>query len=483
MPSKTTIKAGQPRPRGSDQPLGSQSYNPMNYIGTGGAPTFGGFLQVNEKDSSLVGRERYRTFSELLANISIVAAGTRYFLNLLGDADWKAEPADDSEEAREKAEFVKDVMHDMDTPWSRVVRRAGRYRFLGFATQEWTAKRRKDGRIGFVNVEPRAQQTIERWDVDRQGQVRGIVQRDPENHDELYIPRDKLIYLVDDTLYDSPEGLGLFRHLVEPSKRLKRLQFLEMTGYETDLRGVPVGRGPFSLLQKMVDDGKLTSDDKSKIEKPMKDFIENHIRTPQLGMLLDSAVYTGQDEAATPSDVYQWSLDLMRGSGAGTALSEISKAIERVNREMARILGVEQLLLGSNDRGSFALAQDKTQAFLLMVNATLKEITNSFEHDFVRKLFDLNGWDHDLMPTLKAENVQFRDVTAIAASLRDMSMAGVILSPTDPAVLELFDMMGLSRPTGEGFDASDAAIPNLSNAARQNLSQEQEEEMKTEEAA
>ena len=43
--------------------------------------------------------------------------------------------------------------------------------------------------------------------------------------------------------------------------------------------------------------------------------------------------------------------------------------------------------------------------------------------------------------------MQFRDVAEIAAALRDLGQAGVILSPQDEAVKELFHMMGLSQPT------------------------------------
>ena len=121
------------------------------------------------------------------------------------------------------------------------------YRFYGFSIQEWTARRRDDGFLTFADIAPRSQRTIERWDVDEAGQVLGALQRSPQTQEEIYLPREKLLYIVDDTLNDSPEGLGLFRHLVAPSRRLKRYEQLEGFGFETDLRGIPIGRSPVHL--------------------------------------------------------------------------------------------------------------------------------------------------------------------------------------------------------------------------------------------
>ena len=382
---------------------------PTSTVGTSGTAIYGGFIQEKEKDASLTGHQRYTTFSDMLANISVVAAGVRYFLNLVADAEWRVQPAEDmedgevSEKSQEYADKIKAMMGDMHTPWHRVVRRAAMYRFYGFSIQEWTAGRNDDGDINFADVAPRPQLTVWRWDVDTVTcHVNGVTQRIPDTGTEVYLPREKIIYMVDDSLNDSPEGLGLFRHLVEPANRLKQYQQFEFVGYETDLRGVPIGRVPYGLLNRLVSEGKMSKEDAKRIVKPVEDFVQGHVRTSALGLTLDSAPYTGQDEAATPSRIQQWEMELMRGEGAAQALKEMGSAIDRLQREIARVLGVEQFLLGGGERGSFALAKDKTQAFLLMVNATLNEIVKQFEKDFVERIFELNGWDMKLKPTLIA---------------------------------------------------------------------------------
>ncbi|OPZ74943.1 MAG: Acetylornithine aminotransferase [Firmicutes bacterium ADurb.Bin456] len=54
-------------------------------------------------------------------------------------------------------------------------------------------------------------------------------------------------------------------------------------------------------------------------------------------MLLDSAPYSGKDEAATPSQVYQWAVELLRGSP--TSLLENAAAIGAYLHDKLKTLG------------------------------------------------------------------------------------------------------------------------------------------------
>ena len=450
--------------------------------GVGGTAVFGGYVSEREQNPNLVGLGRYKTYGDMLSNVSIVSAGTRYFLNLVAKSSWKVEPAKDNlqmqpanpelegsqprrtatstPDAIELAEVIAAMMDDMETTWARVVRRAAMYRFYGFSVQEWTAKPVTEerlvlqpGMIGMLDIEPRPQVTIERWDLDRTGKVHGVVQRSPQNSAEIYLPREKLIYMCDDALSDSPEGLGLFRHLVESSQRLQRFQLLEAYGYETDLRGIPVGRAPMAALAELEQQGKIAS--ASDATTTLRNFIVNHIKNPKLGLLLDSATYRNLDEAASPSNVKQWDLELLKGDNANSS-EAVALAIERLNVEMARIMGVEGLLLGAGTNGSQALSRDKSHNFALIVDSTLDELAETMQKDFVEVIFDLNGWDKRKMPTVKTEATRYRDVEQITGALDDMSRAGAMLSPDDPAILEVRDLLGLSHPSPDSMilDAS-----------------------------
>lgn len=431
---------------------------PRKTVGTGGTAIVGGYIQPVDSDAALTGPQRYKTFSEILANVAIVAAGARYYLNLGAKPSWKAEPADDSPKAREIAELVDAIFEDMTTPWHRVVRRALMYRFYGFSIQEWTAKLRKDGVIGLLDVEPRPQKTIERWDVDESGTVHGLTQVNPNNFEEVYLPRGKLLYIVDDSLDDSPEGLGLFRHLADPSRRLKRLQKLEVIGYETDLRGIPVARAPLDEMKAAVTNGNLTAEEKTELEQPLRDLITNHIRTEDLAILLDSVTYQTIDDKGTPSSIPKWSFELLKGGSTG--LGDVAGAIDRIIRELAWVLGVEHLLLGADSRGSHALARDKSHNFGLIVDSSLVDVRETVDADLIRPLATMNGWPEELIPKMKVGQVQYRDIEQITGAMADMANAGAILDVNDPVVGEVRDLLGLSRPpdVAAELEATDASL-------------------------
>lgn len=421
------------------------SVAPTQMSGAPGVAIHGGYVEEHEKNRALQGAEKYRTYSEILANTSIAAASVRYFLNLAAKASWKFEPSEADADGRfaEMAEAA--LTEDPLTSWARVIRRACMYRFYGFGIQEWKMRRHLDGHFTYDDVAPRAQKTIEKWDVDVDGAVLGVVQTSPQTQRDLYIDRRKVLYLVDDTLSDSPEGLGLFRHLVSPSSRLARYEQLEGFGFETDLRGIPKGRAPLTYLKELENEGTISKADRVALEKPLRDFIKGHVRAPNLGLLLDSMTYQTEDEAATPSDVYQWDVELVQGSS--NSFKENAAAIERLNREIARILGTEHLLLGSTSAGSFALGSTKMGSFFLLVMATLSEVAEQVEADLLGPLWALNGWPEEMRPRAVPEELRMIDVEQVASALRDMSTAGAMLDERDPVVDEVRMQLGVSpRP-------------------------------------
>lgn len=418
---------------------------PMEALGAGGTAVYGGYVVERDKNTRLVGAQRWVTFSELLTNISIVAASVRYYLGLIGKANWTVEAAKDSGAEGERiAELVDSIIHEMQTPWHRVVRRAAMYRIHGFSIQEWTAIRREDGAIGFVDVEPRPQFTITQWDLDESGTVHGVIQQSPQSQSDIYLPRKKLVYVVDDSITDSPEGLGFMRHVAPVAQRLQLYEKLEAFGFETDLRGVPVGKAPYAFLRSLVESGSITQEQMNAALKPMEDMIKGHVKDPSnapLGIVIDSLAYASQDESATPSGVPHWSLDLLQGSNNTQA--DVALAIQRLTRELARIMGTEGILLGESGSGSLAMARDKSESFALIVDGALVDVAWSLNKDLVEPLFLLNGWDPKLKPRLVPEKIQHRQVTEVTNALVDLAQAGGTLAPDDPAINVVRTLLGL----------------------------------------
>ena len=417
----------------------------MQELGVGGSQVWGGYVVEHEKNSDLLGRTKYRTFSEYLANINIIAASVRMFLGMVSGASWKMEAADDEDQASvEMAEEVEALLfEEMETNWHRVVRRLAMYKFYGFAISEWTAKKLEDGRIGMKSIRARPQITIERWFIAPNGEVLGVAQTDPQTGREFAIPRAKMVYLVDDAIDDSPMGLGLFRHIAESAVRLRRYMQLEGYGYEADMRGIPVGRAPLAELDNLVKSKQMSKAKAQELLDGMSTFLAEHIKNPALGLMIDSTPYRNTGEQRNVSPTPQWDVSLLDGGTYGS--EHIHEAILRTQREMARVFGTEFMLLGENSSGSRSLSNDKTSLFGMIVDDALSTIRDQMEDDVIAPLFDLNGWDMDLMPKLKFDTQVFRDPAELTAALRDLAQGGVQFDRQDESVQEILDLLGLSR--------------------------------------
>lgn len=426
----------------------TERFSPFRELGTAGVAVFGGRPVNRERSSALTGRQRWITYSELVANTSIVAASVRYFLNIVSSAKWTVKPAEEGEEiAEEIAEFIDGVLNGMDTPWRRIARRAAHYRFMGFGIQEWTAKRDEDheARIVLQDVEARPQHTIDRWVVDERGTVEGVFQISPQTNKEIYLPRQKIMYMVEDSLTDSPEGLGLYRHLVEPYQRLSKYLELEGRGFERDLRGTPIGRVPYQALQAAVAANKMTETEANAVKRAIEDFVKTQSRAEDTSIVLDSAPYVVETEGGKSiSGIYQYGLELLNGQAPDFA--NLGAAVDRLNREMARIIGTEHLLLGGEGSANRALSEDKSRNLYQVVNGTLDDICDSTNKDLINIVCDMNGIPTELRPKLTHSDISFRSVQEITAALRDMASAGAVLAPNDPAIEDVRDMLGIQRP-------------------------------------
>lgn len=371
----------------------------------------------------------------------MVAAGVRYFLNLGAKTGWKAVPADDTEEAKGMAELVEKMFKGMSTPFHKVVRTALMHRFYGFAIMEWTAGRNDAGDIVITHIESRPQWTIEQWDTDFAGRIHGAVQLAPQTEEYIYLPRNKILYLADNSFTDDPRGLGILRHIARSVKLLRDYEHLEQIGFETDMRGIPVAKGPLAEIDAAVKAGVIDSDTAVSLKKPLTDFVQHHIKGADTGLVLDSSVYSGTGEDETPINASKYSIDLLSGGNYGH--KEIAMAIERINREIARVLGVEQLLLGADSGGSMALSRDKSQAFFMVVNSALNELQSAITQDLLKPIWILNGFDDALMPRFEFENVEFKDPEQLSGAIKDLATSGIPFLPEDPAVDELLRNLGL----------------------------------------
>ncbi len=409
--------------------------------GVNGAQIVGGWLVDRERNPKLSFLQRSTRYEEIMSNIAVVGAGVRYFTSLGASAVWSVKPAEDDKDEM-YADFMRLVMDDISQSWSSVVKSALMYRYMGLSVGEMTAYKAEDGNIRLKSIDNRPARTIQQFDQDETtGNIRGFGQYDVNTGNILYIPREKCLYVVDNLIDDSPAGMGVLRHVFESCERLKVLLEQEIVGFAKDLRGIPIGRVPYAELSQAVNNNEITEEQAKAAIAGMEALIRAHKKLPETGIMLDSKPYVSRsDTGMTQTNNRQWDIELLQGQSPG--LAEVGKAIERTQKEIARVLSSEAQML--DGAGSNALSKDKSSNAYLAVNAAIHDVVDAANKDIISFVWKLNGFDTKLMPKFAVEDISDKDAESVATVLKDMATAGAVLSPDDPVINDLRSMLGVS---------------------------------------
>jgi hypothetical protein len=353
------------------------------------------------------------------------------------DVDLKVMPANDSAEAKEEAEFVKSVLDDMDHTLDDHIAESLSNLSYGFAWFEVIYKRRigptersdkkrskyTDGRMGVRKIAIRAPWTISRFDVDQQtGDVKGIYQDGSGYNNSNYIPTRKSLYYRTTTINGDPAGRSILRNAYTSYEYVNNLQSIEAIAVERELAGIPVARIPAEYL----------SGDATAAQSGFVNNLQSILRDVKFNeqgyIILPSDTYPDKDGAPTNQKLVD--VELMSSSGSRNI--DIDPIVRRYQHDIARSVLSEFLMLGGGNTGSYALSKSKTDLFLRALESYIQE-----------RLWELNGLNYDLMPTIVAGDVAPHDLREIAAFLRNLNGADINVSDHPEVIQDLMDIAEL----------------------------------------
>lgn len=423
------------------------TFNP-EVIGSTGLRQFGGFV-TEEFLPELQGQKGYRVYREMSDNDPIIGAILFAITNLIRQAKWNVEPAEQTPDAEAMKEFMETVIEDMSTPWSSVIDEVCSMFVYGFAPMEIIYKRREgfsdnpetrsrfdDGYIGIRALSLRSQNTINRWEIDTvDGSIDGLYQQ-PWSGPMVFIPIEKVLLFRTTETRQNPEGRSILRTAYRSWHYKKRIENIEAVGVERDLAGMPVAYIPGAYMDKSADANQKA------IYRMWSELVTSVKRDAREGIVIPS------DRDASGNALF----DLKLLNSGGSRAIDTTKIVDRYARAIATAVLADFIFLGQNAVGSFALSSDKTALFATAIGAFMGSIADVFNRHMIPRLMYLNGWDLKLAPKLVPEDIETPDIAQVADFITKLSGAGAMFFPDVELENRLRKMAGLPPVPEDSMD-------------------------------
>ena len=400
-------------------------------IGVEGAKIYGGFVQ-DEFLPQLSGEKGRRTYRQMRDNDSVIGSFLFIMEMMFRAAPWTISVDDEGPQAEKDIEFLESVLFkDMEHSWTDVIATAASMLPFGWQLSEVTYKRRvgpnersparrsnyTDGLIGIRKIADRAQETLWRWEIEEHsGEILGMHQFPPMNTGVKFIPMEKALLFRPHLHKGSPEGRSILRNAYRPWYMLNSLQEIEAIACERELTGVPVVKIPGAILANKDNDSDVAAQ-KEEFIKLARDMKFNN----QAGCVLPSDPF--YDAEGKPTNISKVSIELL--AVKGNRAIDIDRSIRRYQGDIARTVTADFVMLGQNDRGSFALRRSKMDLFAWALQGWLKSIAETVNRDLIPKLWRLNGFPMKNIPYVVPGRIAPEDLTELGNYIESLSRAGI----------------------------------------------------------
>lgn len=431
----------------------SKPQNPMQEIGVASDYVKQGYLKMDEFIPQLRGTKAIKKYREMRDNDPIVGSIMTAMDMIIRAIETKFVPPEDKksdEAAKEAVKFMKQVFDDMEGTMEDFLSEVVSFLTYGFSISEVTYKRRlgrastrpehhskyDDGLIGIRKLAPRAQWTIDRFEVSENGDILGVYQNAVGNFGTAFIPVDKMLHFRTVMSNNDPSGRSVLRNAYKSYHYANNLETIEAIAVEREMNGLPIGKVPAEYL----------SDNASPAQKKfVQDYMNilRNVRQNEMSfILLPSDVYQNDNGSATQTPKVSFEL----AASKGTRDIDIDKVIRRHQHNIARTVLADFIMLGGSDRGSFALSQSKTDLFLRAIEGFTKAISSVINSQLMPRIWALNGFDFDVMPVFQFGKVSPVDLEELGRFIARLSGANEDLFRDEAILEDILDKVDMPLP-------------------------------------
>jgi excisionase family DNA binding protein len=389
-------------------------------IGTSGIDVQNGY--VNEEPLRVLqGRDGVLMFREMVDNDPICGGAAQLMKSLVRQSPLAFEPADGSNMAAMIAEHVSTCWDDMTSSADETLGDMLTFFEQGHSLHEIVYKVRRgedreepflrskynDGRIGWLRLPIRKQETLERWDIGHGGIINGVWQVAMPDYEEKYIPMRNSVLFRTSNNAGNPLGRSMLRSAFTSYYRVKRYRDFEAIGVERDLVGMLVLELPPSMFKNKAD----------------QTTIENYVKAGMKARKGEYAVFPFPAEKHNGQET-GFKARLMQSGGRNPI--DINAIIVRIEGRMAIAFLGDVILAGMQGTGTYNLTEIKKNITTLAVNAIQRTAENQLNRVVIPRLVKLNQWPTELSPQAVFGDVDTGGIAELMPALAAAVQSAVV---------------------------------------------------------
>lgn len=392
-----------------------------------GTVKFAGLL-YNPTEKERVWQDQ-RARDEILIEMGsdpIIGGVLRQIAMFIRRVPWYVDPADDSDEAKQVAEFYQDCLSSMRGLWpGDTMARMLTFLQWGWSACEVVYTRRDDGKIGWKYWRLIPQETRWGWRFDDEGEATHLIQLDPESFKEIEVPLSRTIHLRDATRNNSPEGFSPLRIAYQAYAFRLGFQQLEGSLFER-FGGVQVARLPEKDIE-----------NNTSAYQEMQRIVTTLGINSQTGLVLSSK----RDDAGEFFQDFE-----IVAPPAGATVPSADPIINRYANELVGVFGANLTRTGQDGTGSYALADVQSGMFQQNMAAYLDLIGDEITSQEFPRLAVYNSIRPELVPKLRHGDIEDADLERLGAYIEKLSGAE-LLERTPELRFHVHDEAGLPVPS------------------------------------
>ena len=370
-------------------------------VGSSGTDIQAGYL-FEEYLNELQGTQAADIFDKMRRSDPKVKMVLSAMKNPIKSATWSVNQiGDETREGEIQQEFIKHILFDdLGKTWKSFLHEALSCIDFGYSLFEVTYKAVLSHKVwgsynGIRSLAFRSQRTIEKWEINRHGELECVEQQAYGDHQKVTkIFAKYLLHFALEKEGDNFEGISTLRPAYGPW--LRKNTFLKLIAAGIEKYAIPI-----PILK--VPEGKQGSKEYKKALDSMKRYVShqcNYLTIP-----------------------YGWELELKNNPFDASKVREVvdKENIEIVNAALANFLE-----LGQSGSGSYALSFDLSDFFLGGLEYVAEQICETINQQLIPALIKLNFPDQDTLVQLECSGISDRAGEEFSKIILNLVNAGAI---------------------------------------------------------